>query len=461
VRALLAVAVAAAAGAAVAAPQFRQVDVSRAPGPQAEAAVAADPSNPETLLAGSVSLEPGHVMRVYGSTDGGATWTSAPLRPPGKPGQRCAVGDPVPAIASDGRQYFAYIAENCDDLLLHDDELKNVEVVLASRPDATARWTQRLTVPHPEPRNDDKPALALDDSPPSPHFGRLYLTFTRVGEESGRVLASYSDNRGHTWSRPVPVSDRRGRFETFSSVAVGADGTVYAVWTDETRTVYLDRSRNGARFGADRVVDRGAPAPRGQCGFQGASTAIPAQKYRCVTMTPFVTTDLSGGLRTGTVYVTYVAAGGPGSEQDVFAAAFDAALRPLAGAPAGARTVVGGADPPGYLADQFLAASTVDRSTGDLWACFYDTTGDRSRVRAWYSCSVSSDGGATWAPRLRVASVPSNATIPRADDFQFGDYEGVAAAAGVAHPMWADTRALGSRLREEVFTAAVPRNVLR
>src|SRR5438067_2391516 len=58
--------------------QFRvgNVDVSQAPGPQAEVRVAVDPRQPSRLLAASNSdQDPG--MRVYSSSDGGRSWLSA------------------------------------------------------------------------------------------------------------------------------------------------------------------------------------------------------------------------------------------------------------------------------------------------------------------------------------------------------------------------------------------------
>ena len=48
-------------------------NVSRAPGPQSEAAIAVDPRNGRTLVAGSNDIR-GDRMRAFSSTDGGATW---------------------------------------------------------------------------------------------------------------------------------------------------------------------------------------------------------------------------------------------------------------------------------------------------------------------------------------------------------------------------------------------------
>jgi hypothetical protein len=94
----------------------------------------------------------------------------------------------------------------------------------------------------------------------------------------------------------------------------------------------------------------------------------------------------------------------------------------------------------------------VDQSDGTLWLCFYDTAGDPSQTKAWFSCSVSADGGRSFAGPLRVAGASSDESLPGAR--QFGYYQGVAAANGVAHPVWTDTRRLAT-LKEEIYTARV------
>jgi hypothetical protein len=112
-------------------------------------------------------------------------------------------------------------------------------------------------------------------------------------------------------------------------------------------------------------------------------------------------------------------------------------------------------------ADQFWPTSAVDAQTGELWACFYDTTGDSERKDAWFLCSRSRDGR-HWAQPVRIARQPENAFVLWADAIRagfgdsiaYGGYPGVVAAEGVAHPMWIDARDR-SHLDQEIFTARV------
>jgi hypothetical protein len=53
-----------------------------------------------------------------------------------------------------------------------------------------------------------------------------------------------------------------------------------------------------------------------------------------------------------------------------------------------------------------------------------------------------------------VSSVASNEVHAPALDFQFGDYEGLAVAGGIAHPVWTDARDLQAR-GEEIYTSTL------
>jgi len=76
------------------------------------------------------------------------------------------------------------------------------------------------------------------------------------------------------------------------------------------------------------------------------------------------------------------------------------------------------------------------------------------RFSAVYSCTRSADGGRSWSKVVRAASVASDETGRRAGPLQYGDYDGLAAAGGIAHPIWTDSRRL-ARLSEEIYTAAL------
>ena len=153
----------------------------------------------------------------------------------------------------------------------------------------------------------------------------------------------------------------------------------------------------------------------------------------------------------GRVFLTY-GVNGADQTQDVAVAIFNSALRPLWRGPIA---------PGKRKADQFWPTSAFDTTSGRLWACFYDTTGDPGRTHAWFVCS-SSTNGRTWTTPVRVTPPSANSDTLWEDAriFGFGDnggwggYVSVIAARGVAHPLWVDTRDLGGN-QEEIFAGTL------
>jgi len=431
---------------------FPQVDVSRAPGTQAEVSIVADPGHPTVLLAGSNSdpVSARVLMRVYTSTDGGNTWGSQPgPLPPGGSDGDCTFSDPAVGIDLHSREYYAYLYAPCDAIR----ELPNLAV--ATRIGARGAW-RMVPVEHRNHfRIDDKPALAVDTSPQSRFVGRVYLIWIRSGStrEPGGVVVSHSQSQGRAWSRPVVVVGALGVDPWFPAMAVGARGQLYVAWMADVGTVEIARSTDGgAHFGRPQVVDRVISLPRRPCDHAPA-LSIPAQPQRCISPAPSISIDRTRGPRAGRVYAVYGKSGRDGREQDVFVHVYDARLRSQ-----GTFRV----NPPDGLraSDQFFPVSAIDQSNGLLWVCYYNSGTGRARTRATFSCTASADGGEHWSAPVRAASRASDTTVPGAPEFEYGDYEGLAVANGVAHPIWTDTRDMRTR-GEEIYTTAIPQSALQ
>jgi hypothetical protein len=437
---LLALAAAIVSGAAGAASP--NVNVSGLPGLQSGATIAVDPSDDRVLLAGSNSSEEG-TMRVYSSTDGGREWRSTTTHPaPARRLESCA-SDPGVAIDARGRQYYSFVrATPC-----REGTPQHVYVVV--RPTPRDVWSQPILVaPLRGALADDKPAIAADTAPASRFRGRVYLAWTRIARNATfSIVISHSDDGGRTWSRPAKVN-RTGRELTYASVAVARNGTVYVAWDDVGEFgIWIARSTDGgSTFRGHRKVASFVAVTIPHC---GSGIVIPAQPRTCVNSNPTVSVDASGGRYSGRVYVSYARTEFRG-RQAAHVAVFDARLTPLLPDP---DTREGRAVAPASAArgaDQFWPQSAVDRTTGIVWMCFYDTLGDRERRRAFYSCTLSADGGRSWRRPLRAATVASDETQPRATG-HYGYYQGVAASGGVAHPIWTDTRDL-TMFGEEIYT---------
>ena len=422
-----------------------QVDVSNAPGSQNEPAIAVDPSDPNVLIASSNSLV--SPQAVYTSIDAGVSW-SAQAVPSDRPNGIC-LGDPALTIDTRGREYFAFLrdepcgGEDATGLLV---ATRTGPHGVWDVPDESIAGRMR---PH---ESNDKPTITADTSAGSPYQDRVYVAWARaVDSEIHRIVVSHSDDGGSSWSAPTVV-DSSAVDSGYPSIATGPGGEVYVAWHpfEEDRTVIAASFDGGEHFGPKQPID--IKRERSSC---HGSWPIPAQARRCVRPNPIVSVDGSTGPYRGRVYVTYENRAGDRTQR-VYIAAFDRALTPLLGAPAGRRlAITTRRKPVRYRTDQFWPASAVDAASGTLWACFYDTAGDRTRRLTWFSCTRSTNGGSTWSPIGRVATVPSDATGAWVSPFQYGDYEGLAVRNGLAHPVWTDTRLGRTALVEEIFTTRI------
>ena len=112
---------------------------------------------------------------------------------------------------------------------------------------------------------------------------------------------------------------------------------------------------------------------------------------------------------------------------DVYVAALDRGLRPLF------RKQVNPPDKGAHNSCSRRRPPT--RSTGALWACWYDTTFDPHARRAWFTCSASHDGR-SWTPPERAADAPTQVADLFTDSGPHGFWPTVVAVGGVAHAFW-------------------------
>ncbi|MGH3050578.1 MAG: hypothetical protein ACRDLK_10495, partial [Gaiellaceae bacterium] len=394
----------------------RNVDITRESGIESQSATAVDPRNP------SLVLEAPNDDAVYVSRDGGRTWTKT--NGPEGAIQGCTHQDPRVAIDGAGREYLTFLSSSS----LCDDNLTPYAVV-AERGSATAPWHVSRVAPALWHFGfDDGPTVAVDT-----RTGVVYAAFERsLSVDRATTVVSRSIDQGRTWSEPVAVSQALDR-PHLVSLAVAANGDLYAAGIDAKLGVWVARSTDGGRtFSAPRSAARLAENPAGGCSL-AARSPVPHEQERCIGPDPTV---LVHGQRVAVVY---------SDVGDVFVTLLDRRLD---------RRYHGRINPPdgSKPSDQFMAAAAVDASTGTLWACWYDSRYGGSN-NAWYTCSASRDGR-RWADPLRASSVPSPPGWLYGDAASNGFRPGLAAGGGTAHPTWIDSRR--EAMLEDVYTAEIP-----
>lgn len=402
----------------------REQDVSRDGRVQFAPTLALDPADARLLLAGS--SDELSDTRVYASSDAGEHWSSEPGPPPRR--ANCQLDRPAVAFAGVGRELYAFTASPfCDPY--------TPKLQVAWRVGASGAWTVVPVAPVAGYARDEHLTLAARRS-------RAYIAWTRRPrryEDRTIALLARSDDAGSSWSPPVRLP-LTGVFGLELAVAPGGDVYVAAA-TGLPASIFLLRSTDGGRTFTSRRVAKLSPAVDPSCG----GVPLTAQARACAqALTDLVATGARVFLSWGDVETN-----GTGA---VRLASLTDALQPVLRS-----TRIG--PPDAKPSDQFDPSIAYDAATATLWACYEDTFGDPYRRLAWPTCTLSRDGGRTWAAPVRVAASASDENETAANSNGYGS-TALAAAGGIAHPMWTDTRDI-LRVGEEIYASRLQASSLR
>ncbi len=283
---------------------------------------------------------------------------------------------------------------------------------------------------------NDKPMITVDNGPV--HHNRVYLAWDNATGNSSsdkngnNVVLAHSDDAGATFSAPVSVSgDFVGRTGGIGADPyVTGDGTLHVAWQDYAHSTITDAASvdGGLTFGSRHAV---APVA-------GFDFAVAAMQSRRALVYP------ACGSYRATLYCSYTN-GSAAATSTYVARSTDA------GVTWSSSPVPGGGD----KFNQWLA---VDSSDGSVNVAYYDT-GTHGATATRFTLARSTNGGRTYAASpIANATTDESCCAPSVDGFnQYGDYEGLAAAGGVLHPVWTDRRqdVISRGLREEVFSATL------
>ena len=395
--------------------------------PQNEPTVAVDPSDPDTVVAGSNDYcrqtVGGDVWAgYYRSTDAGVSWSHSLV--PGYPGdqsaaglaspqggQCAAAGDPTQAFDADGRLFYGFICFNRAKPI-------NGGVYVARYLGHGASYDRTVLVKRGTPSGlfttglfQDKINLTVDQTS-GPGSGNVYVAWSQYPGFAGRnnaVLFSRSTDHGVTFSRPEKVTPVEVGTASFTDLAVGPDGAVYLTFitypssSRPTWDIWLSKSTDqGQSFGAVQHVD---------------------------TITAFDSNQFSGN---GNVDC----GDGPFACPTGFTYSRFFSSSAVAADANGVHVVYAAETPAGQ--SKIFVRNSPDRPPGNTAAGV--NSGDV--VNAFVA--RSSNGGVTWA-ETQVSSHGSNygweTHGSRRVGF-WGDYNYVSAVPGAVHAAWTDSRDL-------------------
>jgi hypothetical protein len=391
--------------------------------------------NPLKIIAGSNNIGGSGTQGMYYSSDGGVTWGQTTLS--------LASGDafhsdPTVDWSSDGTAWSTTMGINSAATVLKVQSYRSTN--------GGATWTFDGTISGSQ-TNTDKQMQWIDHSASSPYANQNYV----IWHNGNPAFMNRRTSAG--WGTPIQVSGA----ET-TGTAIGADvktnasGDVFGFYPDTgSRGIYVVKSTNGGASYSTPVkivttydsYDIGVPS------FAGRRILIYVSggTYRNGTTNNVYAlwADLSGD--SGCT----AAANEPGSSVSStcktriwFSRSTDG------GTTWSARTKINNQS---GLNDQFNPFIAVDETNGNLGAIYYDTVADAGRKKVDIYYQLSTDGGASWEPAVKVTSVMTDETVAGADSGnQFGDYNSLSGYGNSFFPSWTDRR---NNAKEEIWTAKI------
>lgn len=394
-----------------------QVTTLTVPGYFSEPSVAVNPINPQQVV---VAYQ--NQANIAYSTDAGEHWEHAANT---APKEFKVSGDVSVTYDNQGHAILCFIAFNKLGTFNYWGHATKMNAVLIRRSlDGGKTWeaapiTVSLQPQQPGIPFEDKPYIVADTSH-GKYAGNLYIAWTRWSLVDSRMVLSRSTDDGKNWSTPMEIDqqpglprDDNGALEGFDG-AVGADSTLYAVWS-EGDDIQFTTSRDGGRtFVRVKNILHAAPM------------MFAVQDFDRGNGFPQIAVDAhSGDYKHAHLYVTW--SDYRNGDIDVFCA------RSVDGGKKWSTPVRVNDDSIHDGSDQFFQWLTVDPMTGAISILFYDRRADPENHKTLVTLARSTDGGKTfqnyaWSRKPFVASE---------QDFM-GDYSGIASFNDRVYGAWAE-----------------------
>ena len=447
----------------VAAPAYTSSDVqinndSEPPMPQNETSVAVSLDDPKIAVVGANDYVSGGVA-VMRTLDGGVTWSTTRVNPVFRPtSDVCSGGDPV--VAYSLRDKAFYLSQLCffrslpfSEIQVFKSEDNGLTWTPGRRSSVAASNYDAETGAADESVFHDKEWMTVDNTPTSPHYGRVYVSWTKFHlQDDGfsdycPIQVAYTDiiptfdPSLATWEHTPVVPDNPG------DDGVGSSANQFSVpQVDETGDLTISYALEECNTGLDhgfryqRSDDGGETFLRNPVKInkpgQFVDNPDPADLLPPTAFRAPNTTAHAISPRTGTtVFVYQNHINRERSEADIsFQVSSNGGLDW-----SDAETLSARANGRPAQRDQFFPWVTVDEA-GVFYAVWFDRRNSdiNKRIETWYA--VSTDDADTWtSERISTRSWNPDEGFFTSGAF-IGDYNGIAASKGWVYPVWTDGR---------------------
>jgi len=435
-------------------------DDSYPPMPQNETAVAYNVTSPKIAVAAANDYVSGGVV-VMRTSDSGKKWDSTRISPQFA-GTRdfCSGGDP--GVAYSRRDHAFYISQLCFFRALPFSEVQVYKSV-----DDGKTWTPGRQAARAASNFDyatgtvddsifnDKELIAVDNNPGSPHYGRIYVTYTKFHlQPTGfsdycPLQLSYTDSIPtenpalSSWSHTAIQPDNPGGNGTgssanqFSDPVVETNGTLDVGFVSENCNDSFDphllfqKSTDGGQTFLPSAVQIDKPGQYAD--FQDAANddTLPPTNFRAPNTPSLAYSPTTGSL----LFVYQNNVNRPVSKADIsFQTSTDGGLH---WSDASFLSTTPSGQPAAN--DQFFPWAAADES-GRFYVIWFDRRLDPANVRINTWQAVSSNDAASFSS----AKISSQDWDPNLGFFTsgafIGDYNGLAASTDAVYAVWTDGR---------------------
>ncbi len=425
-----------------------------------------------------------------------------------------AGGDTSSAFDTRGNAYFSCQVFNRGEPVSGNPDLSSALLVFRSTANGGASYNfpARVVTEQPDLTGTgvepflDKQLMTVDNHVRSPYRDRVYVTWTTFAPDgTAYIYESHSADYAETWSDPVVVSTTSGlctntfgvptpegtcNQNQFSQPFTAPDGTLYVAWANFNNTVTGRDNRNqillakstdgGASFASPvKVADYfDLPDCATYTGQDAGRACVPDKRdgnsfFRAANY-PVGVVDPTRPNRVAVTFGSYINRNSRGANGCRPAGFSRFGLNLYTGVlTRGAcnNDIVlsvsrnGGASFTGTTTDvrrlttvtQARRQATTDQwfqwadytKNGRLAVSYYDRQYGNAELTGWSDFSLSGSNGVNSFGTRRVTT----SSMPPPTQFSgtfWGDYTGLAAYHGTAHPAWSDTRT------PEVFACSVP-----